>query len=113
MTPLDEATLRLILTTPKNALIKQYTQLFKMDGIELQFTPGALDYIVEKLKPWHFFVPFTNLTLVITTISICKSISASIYKSAGPSDHFFYTMAIIMNCLTVCSYWTIIHKTKG
>jgi len=48
MTPLDEATLRLILTTPKNALIKQYTQLFKMDGIELQFTPGALDYIVEK-----------------------------------------------------------------
>ena len=71
------------------------------------------DYMfVEKLKPWHFFVPFTNLTLVITTISICKSISASIYKSAGPSDHFFYTMAIIMNFVTVCTYWSIIHKTK-
>ena len=48
MSPLDETTLRIILTTPKNALIKQYIQLFKMDGIELQFTPGALDYIVEK-----------------------------------------------------------------
>ena len=48
MSPLDEATLRLILTTPKNALVKQYIKLFSMDGIELQFTPGALDYIVEK-----------------------------------------------------------------
>jgi len=48
MSPLDEATLRLILTTPKNALVRQYIKLFSMDGIELQFTPGALDYIVEK-----------------------------------------------------------------
>ena len=28
--------------------IKQYVKLFKMDKINLQFTPGALDYIVEK-----------------------------------------------------------------
>ena len=48
MSPLDEITLRTILTTPKNALIKQYVQLFAMDDIELQFTPGALDFIVEK-----------------------------------------------------------------
>jgi ATP-dependent Clp protease ATP-binding subunit ClpX len=48
MSPLDEITLRTILTTPKNALIKQYIQLFAMDNIELQFTPGALDFIVEK-----------------------------------------------------------------
>ena len=48
MSSLDQTTLRIILTTPKNALTKQYIQLFKMDGIELQFTPGALDYIVEK-----------------------------------------------------------------
>ena len=48
MSPLDEASLRMILTTPKNALIKQYVQLFEMDDIELQFTPGALDFIVEK-----------------------------------------------------------------
>ena len=48
MNPLDEDSLRMILTTPKNALIKQYIQLFEMDDIELQFTPGALDFIVEK-----------------------------------------------------------------
>jgi len=48
MNPLDETSLRTILTTPKNALVKQYVQLFAMDGIELQFTPGALDYMVEK-----------------------------------------------------------------
>ena len=48
MSPLDNFALRLILTSPKNALIKQYVKLFKMDKINLQFTPGALDYIVEK-----------------------------------------------------------------
>ena len=48
MNPLDKETLSSILTTPKNALIKQYIQLFEMDDIELQFTPGALDFIVEK-----------------------------------------------------------------
>ena len=48
MNPLDKETLSTILTTPKNALIKQYIQLFEMDGIELTFTLGALDYIVDK-----------------------------------------------------------------
>jgi ATP-dependent Clp protease ATP-binding subunit ClpX len=36
------------LTSPKNALTKQYIHLFEMDGIKLQFTSGALNYIVEK-----------------------------------------------------------------
>ena len=48
MNPLDKGALREILTSPKNALIKQYIHLFEMDEIELQFTSGALDYIVEK-----------------------------------------------------------------
>ena len=48
MNPLDKETLSTILTTPKNALIKQYIQLFEMDGIELTFTLGALDFIVDK-----------------------------------------------------------------
>ena len=48
MKPLDKSTLLEILTTPKNALIKQYIHLFDMDGIKLQFTSGALNYIVEK-----------------------------------------------------------------
>ena len=47
MNPLDKKTLRSILTEPKNAITKQYTKLFEIDGIKLEFTPGALDYIVE------------------------------------------------------------------
>ena len=47
MNPLDKKTLRSILTEPKNAITKQYIKLFEIDGIKLEFTPGALDYIVE------------------------------------------------------------------
>ena len=46
--PLDEDTLKLILTTPKNALIRQYMKLFEMDGVALDFEPEALTYIVQK-----------------------------------------------------------------
>jgi ATP-dependent Clp protease ATP-binding subunit ClpX len=48
MDPLDKETLRLILTQPKNAIIKQYQKLFEMDNIDFQITDGALDFIVEK-----------------------------------------------------------------
>ncbi len=44
---LDEKTLRLILTEPKNSVIKQYKKLFEMDGIELKFEDKALDYFVS------------------------------------------------------------------
>ncbi len=44
---LDKNALKKILTQPKNALIKQYQELFKIDGIELKFTSKALDMIVE------------------------------------------------------------------
>ncbi|CAN5546391.1 ATP-dependent Clp protease ATP-binding subunit ClpX [soil metagenome] len=46
--PLDQDTLRQILTNPKNALTKQYIKLFEMEGIEIEFKSGALDYIVDK-----------------------------------------------------------------
>ncbi|MEA1874610.1 MAG: ATP-dependent Clp protease ATP-binding subunit ClpX [Bacteroidota bacterium] len=44
---LSKKALRRILTEPKNALIKQYTHLFKIDGIEFTVEPKALDYIVD------------------------------------------------------------------
>ncbi|MGN0086278.1 MAG: ATP-dependent Clp protease ATP-binding subunit ClpX [Alloprevotella sp.] len=46
--PLDREALRNILTEPKNSLIKQYTELMRMDGVRLTFTPEALEYIVDK-----------------------------------------------------------------
>ncbi len=48
MNPLDSATLRAILTQPKNAIIKQYEKLFAMDEIEFSINEEALDFIVEK-----------------------------------------------------------------
>jgi ATP-dependent Clp protease ATP-binding subunit ClpX len=48
MNPLDEATLKAILTEPKNALVKQYKKLFEMDDIALSFKEDALDFIVKK-----------------------------------------------------------------
>jgi ATP-dependent Clp protease ATP-binding subunit ClpX len=46
--PLDKATLISILTQPKNAIIKQYSKLFELEGIRLVFTDEALDYVAEK-----------------------------------------------------------------
>jgi len=48
MNPLDDKTLRAILTEPKNAIIKQYEKLFAMDDISFTITEQALDYIVAK-----------------------------------------------------------------
>lgn len=48
MRPLDKKTLRSILTVPKNAIIKQYTRLFEMDGITFEIDEKALDFIVDK-----------------------------------------------------------------
>ncbi len=46
--PLDRAALRRILVEPKNSIVKQYCKLFEMDGIKLNFTEEALDFIVDK-----------------------------------------------------------------
>ena len=48
MNPLNKDALLSILTDPKNALIKQYVKLFKMDDIFLEFKKDALNYIVDK-----------------------------------------------------------------
>lgn len=46
--PLEQSTLERILTEPKNAIIKQYKKLFELEGIELNFTKGAIEFIAEK-----------------------------------------------------------------
>ena len=45
---LDKDALVKILVEPKNALVKQYTKLFEIDGVELEFKKDALEAIVEK-----------------------------------------------------------------
>lgn len=46
--PLDVAALIQVLTEPKNALVKQYQQLFSYEGVTLTFTEPALVEIAEK-----------------------------------------------------------------
>ena len=46
--PLDEETLATILTKPKNALVKQYQKLLRMDNIELDFGEDAIKAIAQE-----------------------------------------------------------------
>ena len=45
---LDENTLKMILTEPKSAVIKQYQCLLKMDGVDLEFEDEAVTLIAQK-----------------------------------------------------------------
>ena len=45
---LDEATMLRILSEPKNSIINQFIELFRLDGVELSFTEGALQKIVKE-----------------------------------------------------------------
>lgn len=48
LNPLDRETLKRILKEPKNAIVKQFSKLFKMDDINLEIKDEVLDYIVDK-----------------------------------------------------------------
>lgn len=48
LNPLDAETLRNILTEPRNSLIKQFTRLFELEGIELVMDNEVLDFMVKK-----------------------------------------------------------------
>ena len=45
---LDESALITILTEPKNALIKQYSKLFELEGVELEIRDDALTAVARK-----------------------------------------------------------------
>ena len=46
--PLDHAAMRRILVEPRNSLIRQYQHLFSLEGIKLNFTDDAIDFIAGK-----------------------------------------------------------------
>ncbi|MCB0617407.1 MAG: ATP-dependent Clp protease ATP-binding subunit ClpX [Saprospiraceae bacterium] len=51
--PLDQESLKSILTEPKNSLVKQYSKLFELEGIELNFTDDAIDFIATKALEYN------------------------------------------------------------
>lgn len=47
LTPMSESMLERIMTEPKNSIINQYKELFKMDGVELEFEPEAIRAVAK------------------------------------------------------------------
>ncbi|PCJ67634.1 MAG: ATP-dependent Clp protease ATP-binding subunit ClpX [Bacteroidetes bacterium] len=75
--PLDAETLKAILLKPKNALIRQYIQLFEMEGIKLNISDSVIDYIVAKAV--EFKLGARGLR------SVCEAILSD-YMYEAPSD---------------------------
>jgi ATP-dependent Clp protease ATP-binding subunit ClpX len=46
--PLDEKALMAILTEPRSALVKQYQKLLRMDNVQLEFEPDAIQAIAQE-----------------------------------------------------------------
>ena len=76
--PLSREALRNILTEPKNAIVSQYKAMLKMDGVELEFAPEALDYIVDKAV--EFKLGARGLR------SICEAVMKELMYEAPSSD---------------------------
>lgn len=84
--PLDKDTLRLILSEPRNSLIKQYSKLFALEGIELEFTTEAIDFIAEKALEYKLGARGLR--------SICEAIMTDAmfeYPSDSEVKHFLVT----------------------
>jgi ATP-dependent Clp protease ATP-binding subunit ClpX len=100
--PLDQSALIDILTTPKNALIKQYQRMFVLDGVNLEFDTDALEEIAslaevrqtgarglraileEVLGPVMFEVPSTEgiERVIITKDAVLKKAAPTIVPKA-------------------------------
>ena len=76
--PLSREALRNILTEPKNAIVSQYKAMLDMDGVELDFSDEALDYIVEKAV--EFKLGARGLR------SICEAVMTELMYEAPSSD---------------------------
>lgn len=84
--PLDAATLRAILTEPRNALIKQYQRLFELEGINLTIENEVLDFMVEKAVEYKLGARGLR--------SICEGIltDAMFELPSSKETHFVLTM---------------------
>ena len=81
--PLDAATLRSILTEPKNALIKQYTQLFAIEDIQLKIDPEVFDFITAKAMEYKLGARGLR--------SICESLfTQAMFELPGTDTKLFH-----------------------
>ena len=89
--PLDAETLRSILTEPKNALIKQYTQLFAIEDIKLKIDPEVYDFITAKAMEYKLGARGLR--------SICESLfTQAMFELPGTdTKEFHLTLAYAKN----------------
>ena len=103
---LDEDALVRILTEPKNAILKQYTKLFEMDHVQLDFTPEALRTVAQKalerrtgarglrsimeetLTPLMYAVPSDPTVQKITVTPECVRGEAEAIETHVPEGQF-------------------------
>jgi ATP-dependent Clp protease ATP-binding subunit ClpX len=85
--PLDAATLRSILTEPKNALIKQYTQLFAIEDIKLTIDPEVFDFITSKAMEYKLGARGLR--------SICESLfTQAMFELPGTDTKVFHVTLV-------------------
>ena len=91
LNPLDAETLREILVTPKNALIKQYHKLFELEGIELIIDTDVYDFMVAKAMEYKLGARGLR--------SICESILTDAMFDLPGSDEkqFHLTLDYVMH----------------
>ena len=89
--PLDKGTLTAILSKPKNALIKQYTKLFPLEGITLEIEEPVLEFMVEKAMEYKLGARGLR--------SICESIltDAMFEMPSSNEKHFKLTLEYAKN----------------
>ena len=87
---LDEESLIRILKEPRNALTKQYTKLFEIDGVKLKFTDEALQAIAHRAV--------TKKTGARGLRSILESVMMNIMYEI-PSDPTIDTVTITKECV--------------
>jgi len=105
VSPLDRDALVRILTEPRNALIKQYMRMFEIDGVELEFTPEAVEAVADQallrgtgarglraimeevLLPVMFDVPSeTDIArVVVTREAVLDNVFPTIVRRAVPA----------------------------
>jgi len=89
---LDEAILRRVLTEPRNALVRQYQKTMRlMDGVELVFTPDALDAIAREALERH--------TGARALRSIIEEVMLDVMYTV-PSDRDVVKCTITAECVT-------------
>jgi ATP-dependent Clp protease ATP-binding subunit ClpX len=86
LNPLDAATLRSILTEPKNSIVKQYTRLFELEDIELEIDNDVLNFMVDKALEYKLGARGLR--------SICESIlTDAMFELPGTdTKHFHVTL---------------------